>query len=104
MKYGLADKTITAIQGVFERYPHIEKAILYGSRAKGNFREGSDIDLTLVGAQLTVDELFRIDQELDDLMLPYMIDLSIKHQIKNEDLLEHIERVGCEFWSKMTFV
>jgi len=87
--YGLKDKVIQEISGVFSQYPQIEKAILYGSRAKGNYRNGSDIDLTLQGEGLALTMLFRIETELDDLLLPYKIDLSNFHQIGNSDLVNH---------------
>lgn len=97
-RYGLSQHDIEAIQGVFKQYPTIQKAILYGSRAKGNYRYNSDIDLTLIGEQLTYSDLIHIDNDLDDLLLPYTIDLSIYHQIDNPDLIEHIERVGLVFY------
>ncbi len=100
MKYGLKDSDIEKINSVFAKYPEVEKAILYGSRAKGNYCNGSDIDLTLVGSALTLDILFKIETELDDLMLPYKIDLSIIHKIENPDLVEHVERVGKLFYEK----
>lgn len=96
--YGLSQHDIEAIQGVFKQYPAIQKAILYGSRAKGNYRYNSDIDLTLIGEQLTYSDLVQIDTDLDDLLLPYTIDLSIYHQIDNPNLIEHIERVGLVFY------
>ncbi len=98
---GLKKQDVMAIQNIFKRYPKINKAILYGSRAKGNYRPGSDIDLTLQGDQLDYTDLVSIDNALDDLLLPYTIDLSIYHQIENPDLLDHIKRVGQEFYSKV---
>jgi predicted nucleotidyltransferase len=98
--YGLSDKTISAIQGVFAKYPLVDKAILYGSRAKGNFRNGSDIDLVIVGAELNLSQLFKIETELDDLLLPYKIDLAILHQIGNQELVERINRKGLLFYEK----
>lgn len=98
--YGLKQQTIQAIQGVFVKHPAVQKAILYGSRAKGNYRNGSDVDLTLVGEALTLTELLAIENELDDLLLPYKIDLSIYHKINNLDLIDHIERVGITFYIK----
>jgi len=95
---GLSAKTIDKIHSVFSRYPNIEQAILYGSRAKGTFRNGSDIDLTLRGDTLTHRELSRIENELDDLLLPYKIDLSLFRQIDNPNLIEHIGRVGVVFY------
>lgn len=100
MKYGLSDQTLRKIQSVFSHYPQIEKAILYGSRAAGTYRNGSDIDLTLYGAALTHSVLSRIDTELDDLLLPYTIDLSIFHQIENPAMVEQIQRVGVSFYEK----
>lgn len=79
----------------------MEKAILYGSRAKGNYKNGSDIDLTLHGgASLTLDVLYKIINELDDLLLPYTIDLSILNDIGDPDLIEHIQRVGVTFYAR----
>ena len=96
---GLTMHTIEAIQSVFKKYPHVTKAILYGSRAKGNYRRASDIDLTLMGDELTDSDLAKIDNDLDDLLLPYGIDLSLYTQLRNPDLIDHINRVGVEFYS-----
>ena len=100
MQYGLAEKTILQIQLVFSRCPQITKAILYGSRAKGNFKNGSDIDLTLLGENLNLSILNQILYELDELLLPYTMDISIFYQITNPGLLEHIERVGLVFYER----
>jgi len=100
MKYGLDDLTVIKIQAVFAFFPQVEKAILYGSRAKGNYRPGSDIDLTLKGENLTLSVMNQISLVLDDLLLPYTFDLSVYTHIKDSDLLEHIGRVGVEFYSK----
>lgn len=95
---GLPAASIKAIQQVLHRYPGIRLAILYGSRAKGNFRPGSDIDLTLKG-DLTYQQLLRIETELDDLLLPYKIDLSLYELLDNPALIEHIDRVGKLFYT-----
>ena len=97
-KYGLTEITIDRIRSVFAQYPDIKKVILYGSRAKGNYKEGSDIDLTLCGETLTSDQLNSISSELDELLLPYTIDLSIFEMLSHSDLREHIERVGVVFY------
>src|SRR3990172_4876136 len=101
MKFGLSDSTIEKIHGVLRRYPQVEKAILYGSPAKGNYKNGSDIDLTLRGgADLTLKVLYKIMVEIDDLLLPYTIDLSIFNNIGDPDMIEHIQRVGVTFYEK----
>lgn len=103
MKYGLKDSVIEKICEVFTRYPQIEKAVLYGSRAKGNYKNGSDIDLTLCGGKdLTLSVLYEIMEEFDDLLLPYKIDLSILSNINDQDLLEHIQRVGVLFYENIS--
>ena len=100
MKYGLSDRTLQKIREVFSHYPQIERAILYGSRATGTYRNGSDIDLTLCGSELTHSLLSRLDTELDDLLLPYTIDLSVFDRIRNPELVEQINRVGVDFYKK----
>jgi len=101
MKFGLSESTIERIRAVFAKYPQLEKAVLYGSRAKGNYRNGSDIDLTLFGgADLTLVVLHKIMAEIDDLLLPYTIDLSIFNAISDRDLIEHIQRVGVPFYER----
>ncbi len=93
-RFGLRDEEIKQIKKVFSKFPAIKQAIIYGSRAKGTFKKGSDIDIVLVGEKLDLDTLLNIRMELDDLNLPYQIDISIYHKIENPELLEHIRRVG----------
>jgi uncharacterized protein len=98
--FGLTKQTIEAIQNVLQEYPKVEKALIYGSRAKGNYRPGSDIDLTLLGQNMDLTTLHKIEDNLDDLLLPYKIDLSIYRQIKNPEFLDHILRVGKVFYER----
>ncbi len=98
-EYGLPPETVRRIREVLARHPEVEEAILYGSRAKGTHRPGSDIDLAIKGETIGLEQLNRIANELDDLLLPYRIDLSILHHIDNPELLEHIERVGRILYS-----
>lgn len=100
MKYGLNSQAVTRIQTVLSHYPEVEKAVLYGSRAKGNYHPGSDIDLTLLGDTVDQHIVSRIAEELDDLLLPYRIDLSIFRRIRHPELLEHIRRVGVIFYKR----
>lgn len=96
--FGLPATAIQALRGVLQQFPQISLATVYGSRAKGNFRPGSDLDLTLEGPNLTFGDLTRISMALDDLMLPWKIDLSLLSHIDNPDLLAHIARVGKPLW------
>ncbi|MFL9830740.1 nucleotidyltransferase domain-containing protein [Flavobacterium sp. ST-87] len=97
---GLDNLDIKKIQSVFNLHPEIEKAILFGSRAKGNYKAASDIDLTLVGNSLTLTIQQEIEHELDDLLLPYKFDISIYHTINSTELVNHINRVGQLFFQK----
>jgi predicted nucleotidyltransferase len=100
MLYGLKEEIINGIKQVFSHYKQVDEVIIYGSRAKGDFKRGSDIDLTLKGENINLSILNKIDIELDDLLLPYTFDLSIFSHIDNPDLVDHIHRVGKIFYSK----
>lgn len=101
MRYGLSDKIIKKIHTVFIFNADIKKAIIYGSRAMNTYRNGSDIDITLKG-NLNLDDLLRIENQLEDQMLPYKFDLSLFYKIENKDLLSHIDRIGKVFYEKTT--
>ena len=100
MKYGLPEHTVAQIRAVLAQYPEVERAVLYGSRAKGNYKPGSDIDLTLHGADLTSQRCATIAEALDDLLLPYTIDLSVFSELKHPELEAHIQRVGVVFYER----
>lgn len=100
MRFGLPEQAIQEIQGALALYPEVEKAILYGSRAMGTFKPGSDIDLTLIGENLTHNLMLGIMFDLDDLLLPWMIDLSIFDTIDHPGLREHIDRVGQTLYER----
>jgi len=101
---GLSPETIKKIHHVFASYLEIDQVCLYGSRAKGNYRDGSDIDLSILGDALSVSKLLTIESELDDLLLPYKIDLCLFRQIENKNLIEHIQRVGVDFYCRKKIV
>lgn len=86
------------MQAVFAGHPEVKQAILYGSRVLGTYHEGSDIDVTLTGADVDSDVVSSIRQKLESLNFPYEFDLSIFRQIKNESLRNHVERVGAVFY------
>lgn len=99
-RFGLPAHAVDQIREVMQNHAEVEECLIYGSRAKGNFRNNSDIDLTLKGTALTFSDLLRIESELDDLLLPYQIDLSLFEKIDNRELLDHIDRVGLVFYRK----
>lgn len=99
MSHGLSETTVDRIRGVLAQFPEVEKAVLYGSRAKGTHRPGSDIDLALCGGGLDHRQLSRIAEALDDLLLPYQIDLSLCASLTHPALLDHIRRVGVTLYT-----
>lgn len=100
MKFGLTNNVIEEIQQVLATNPKIEKAIIFGSRAKGNYKDGSDIDIAIKGENLKLDDFLPLEVKLDDLNLPYNIDLINYADIKEPALTEHIDRVGIELYSR----
>jgi type I restriction enzyme S subunit len=97
MQFGLSKEDIDKIKVVLAKFTEIERVLIYGSRAKGTYKPASDIDLTLVGENLTLTTVQAIEHEIDDLLLPYKFDISIFHHISNPDLIAHINRVGVVF-------
>lgn len=101
MLFGLTEECISKINSVFERYSIIDTVVIYGSRAKGTYRLGSDIDLTLKGEGLTSDMVTLISSDIDELNTPYLFDISIYDRLDGTSLKEHIDRVGQIFYQKL---
>jgi len=99
-QFGLSPATLEKLNSVFAQHGAIDSVLIYGSRAKGNFRAGSDIDLTIKGDEIPFAEFMQIEDQIDDLMLPYTVDLSQYRQLENTDLVAHIDRVGVVIYSK----
>ncbi len=100
MEFGLNDQEVSALRDAFAAFPEVEEAIIYGSRARGTNRVSSDIDITLKGKALTYLQLALLDARIDDLYLPYFVDLSLFSKLRNEDLLESINREGKVLYRK----
>lgn len=98
MEFGLKESITSDIKNILSDFPEVKTVIIYGSRAKGNYRPGSDIDLTFIGDNLSLTTLNKISLRIDDLLLPYTFDLSVFAHIDNKDLIEHIERSGKTFY------
>lgn len=97
---GLPGEVQEKLNSVFRKYLSIDRVTLYGSRAKGTHKPASDIDLTIFSAEMGFEEFVKVLEDLDELLLPFKIDLSIFSSIDNESLKEHILRVGMTFYEK----
>lgn len=102
LPFGLPAATLDKLNSVFARHVAIAAVLIYGSRAKGNYRAGSDIDLTIKGDEMSFAEFAQIEDQIDDLMLPYTVDLSQYRQIGNAELVAHIDRVGVAVYVRDT--
>lgn len=96
--FGLLDRDLDEIRQVIRQFPQVETVTVFGSRAKGNYKPGSDVDLALEGKHLN----FRIAQQIkgilnEDTLMPYHFDVLNKAEVSNAQLLEHINRVGLPF-------
>lgn len=96
--HGLGEKTLTQIVSVLAGFPEIQKAVLFGSRAKGTHKRGSDIDLALMGDKLDWGTVCRIDSALDDLPVPYRFSLVRVGKRTDPEVAAHIRRVGILFF------
>ena len=100
MRYGISEANMKKIIDSFTDFNDVERVILFGSRAKGNFNDGSDIDLSIDGKELTLQKVHKLENNLDNLDLPYMFDILVYNKINNDQLKEHIDRVGIELYNK----
>jgi len=97
--FGLSEEIVVRIKQVFKNYPELERAKVFGSRAKGNYRENSDIDIVVWG-NLDSQKLGQIVLDLDELPTPYSFDLKLYSEINHPKLKSHIDRVAKYFYSK----
>ena len=98
VQFGLPDDVLPRLLAVLSSNRKVKQITLYGSRAKGNSRDGSDIDLCLDGDALSLKDLAELDASIDDLLLPWKVDIAVRQQIDNPDLIAHIERVGVRLY------
>ncbi|WP_269222311.1 MULTISPECIES: nucleotidyltransferase domain-containing protein [Flavobacterium] len=98
--FGIYPKSWEEILSIIEDCSSIDEVVIYGSRAKGNFKEGSDIDITLKG-NVDKKDLNKLWHKLDDSFIPYKFDISIYNDLKSESLIEHIQRVGKIFYKRI---
>ncbi len=95
MKSGISEPEFQRLTHVFSHFPQITKVLLFGSRAKGTFKPGSDIDLAVFANKpFEFNHWLDLQIEFEELDFPQKIDAIEVTKIQNQDLLEHIERVG----------
>lgn len=100
MNFGLPESTISTLLSVFKKYAQVEEVVIYGSRAKRNYRVGSDIDIVLKGSNVTEAIRSQIALDIDDSATPYLLDIAVFEHLSSPSLVEHINRVGKLFYKK----
>ena len=98
MRFGLSETVIKELQEVFRHHANIEKVLIFGSRSKGNYRAGSDIDLAVIGKDVDYNQLLDIICEIEELELLYSVDLLDYQKKKGTPIGDHIDRVGQIFY------
>lgn len=100
MRFGLDEVDLSKLAMIFKGHDRIETAVLFGSRAKGNYKTGSDIDIAVKGEGINLNDLIELSNSYDELLLPYKIDLVIYDRITEPELRNHIDRVGIILYQK----
>ncbi len=98
--FGLSNEVIKDICGVFQKHTNINKVLIFGSRAKGNYTKGSDIDLAAIGDDISFNQLMDINIQIEDLGLLYKVDVVDYNKNAGTPIGEHIDRVGLLFYEK----
>lgn len=93
MKYGLFPKDVLLMKNVLKRFPEIQEGLLFGSRARGDYEKGSDIDIALKGAP-DIHLTSKIKEALESLPLPYFFDVVDYDHLENRDLKKEIDQEG----------
>jgi predicted nucleotidyltransferase len=96
--FGLSDKSFEILKSIFSNYSAISEVKVYGSRAKGTYTERSDLDLVIMN-ELDRKTLGEIWMEINSSDFPITVDLQVWKDIKNENLKDHIRRVGRVIFS-----
>ncbi len=97
--FGLKPQYLKMIVDLFSKNEKIKKAIIYGSRAKGNFQDGSDIDISIVAPELDLSGYLKLIDQLESLDIPNKIDLT-KFEFLEGPIIDHIKRVGIEIYKR----
>lgn len=105
-KYGLTERDMKTLEGIFLKYPEVREVRLFGSRAKGHFKHGSDIDLAVMDKEIDSKTISNLSFDFEESSLPYTVDLINFPILKHQEFIEHIDRIGIVFyerWKKHKF-
>jgi predicted nucleotidyltransferase len=98
--FGLKEEEEQILKSIFSKYENLNKVVVYGSRAKGTFNERSDVDLVITESNIDRPLIGQIISEINNSNFPYLVDLQDFSKLKNQQLIEHIHRVGKVFYNR----
>ena len=98
--FGLVDRDMKTLQGIFKKYPDVKNVFVFGSRAKGTYKQGSDIDLAIMNEGVKDTFIRKMKSDFEDSSLPYTVDLVNYPTLKHSELKNHIDRVGVPLFRK----
>jgi len=104
MQYGLIERDIQTLFGIFEKFQEVKSVYLYGSRAKGTHKLGSDIDLAIMNENVSEKTIRTIKSEIEESNLPYFVDVTHFATLNHNGLAEHIQRVGAPFYPLLSHI
>ncbi len=100
-KYGITEKSFSIILNTLKEHEEIERAVIFGSRAMGNYKKGSDIDIAIYGANILPESSMNLSGKLNEASpIPYCIDVVSPQFVKDKDIIQHIEKFGKVFYLK----
>lgn len=99
-KFGFTDRDMRSIENILSSCPEVKMVYLFGSRAKGNYRLGSDVDLAIMNDGVSTGSVTKLQNEFIESSLPYRIDLVDYTRLTNQEFIDHIKRVGIPFYKQ----
>jgi len=100
-KFGINESSIDILYTIFSKYEQVKEVVLYGSRAKGNYHDRSDVDMVICNSQIDRHVLGQIILEINNNNFPHIIDIQLFDNLKNKKLIEHILRVGKTLYKRV---
>lgn len=97
--FGLSQQTLAELKKVLLSVPSVDSVIVFGSRARGDYHPYSDLDISLVGADVSLSDVARIEAEIDDLLLPFRCDINVYSTLRNAALVQNIDREGINLFN-----
>lgn len=100
MKFGIKDKYLDELPGIFRQLPCINRVVLYGSRPRGDYRHASDLDICLFGDSISDNDLSELLSKLYDSNIPYFFDVAVWNKIRNKSFADNIQFDGIEIYKQ----